>query len=197
MEKFSKILSMIIKVLTAVVLSIVVGLSMAMAYIMFAPDNLPKPFYLTYIYPTSAPNQTGGKTGVTVPTAEPTAAPEIMPGGGIMVNTGTKIINLAEPNAKKFIRVTIVLEFSPNDPKYASMTAEEKTTYTTTFTSELTTKMPVIDDAIITMLSTKTFDALYTAAGKEDLRTQLLARIAERLPEYKLLSLYFTEFVVE
>jgi flagellar basal body-associated protein FliL len=203
MEKVTKILNLVIKVLAVIVLSIVVGLSLAMAYIMFAPDNLPKPFYLTYVYPT--PGITGkppttATSGGSVPVAAtpaPTAVPEVTVGGGIMINTGTKIVNLAEPNATKFIRVSIVLEFAPNDPKYAAMTADAKTAYNTTFSTEIVAKEPVIDDVIITMLSTKTFDALYTAAGKEDLRTQLLAKLAERLPGYKLLSLYFTEFVVQ
>jgi len=57
--------------------------------------------------------------------------------------------------------------------------------------------MPVLDDIVITLLSTKTFDDLYTAEGKETLRQQLIGAISTRLPEYQLLNVYFTEFVVQ
>ncbi len=47
------------------------------------------------------------------------------------------------------------------------------------------------------LLSTKTFEDLYTAEGKERLRLELIQVISQRMPEFKLLSVYFTEFVVQ
>jgi flagellar FliL protein len=194
MKKVNGILSLILRIVAIFALVAVSAISMATAYIVLAPDNLPKPFYLTYKYPTPVPETTPKPVNIT-PTPMPTAI--LKPGEGLMVNSGTKIVNLADPTGKKYIRTTVVLEFSPTDPTYQKMTAEQKTAYTTTFTTDITAKMPMIDDAIITLLATKTYDALYTADGKERLRKEILDAVNARLPEYHVLSVYFTEFVVD
>src|SRR5512147_1400913 len=139
MKKILPILKILSKVLIGLVLLSVLAINLSMGYIMFAPDTFPKPFYLMY-------QNTGGNGTISVqestsgslnaiPTVEPTATPTPMPkpGDGIMLNTGTKIINLAEPNGNKYIRVTIVLEFAANDPSFPSMETEARTAYETTF----------------------------------------------------------------
>jgi Flagellar basal body-associated protein FliL len=187
MSKIKPILKILFRVVSVLASLIVVGVSLASAYIIFAPDNLPKPFYLQYLYPTPIP--TGdGMTPIPV-TPSPTPLPDIKPGNGIMVNSGTKIINLADPTGRKYIRVTVVFEFAPTNGNYAQMTPEENAAYTTAFNAEVTAKMPLI--------STKTFDDLYTAQGKEAVRNEILDQVNQRLPEYHLISVYFTEFVVQ
>ena len=192
----NKILNLVLKILAIIALVIVVIVSLATAYIVFAPDTLPKPFYLQYNYPTSVP--TAGTPAPAV-TTTPTPLPpiDVKPGQGVMINSGTKIINLADPTGKRYLRVTIVLEFAPTDPTYLKMTDDQKAAYTTTFNTALTPKMPLIDDSIITLVSTKDFQTLYTADGKEKLRGEIKDRVNQRLPDYKVVSVYFTEFVVD
>lgn len=192
------ILPKILQIFALVLMGIFSLTGLAAAYIIFAPDDLPKPFYLQYNYPTQAvvgegtPNPSG---------EEATLAPEInhtyVPGEGIMINTGTKIINLSDPSGRKYIRITIVIELAPDNAAYFEMPTEEKTTYVTEFTAEVTEKLPIIEDAVITQISMKTFEELYTAQGKENLRLELSNLIMQRLPDYQVLSVYFTEFVVE
>ncbi|MDR3578302.1 MAG: flagellar basal body-associated FliL family protein [Anaerolineaceae bacterium] len=191
MKKLLPILNIVSKIMTFIGMTIVVIVSLASAYIIFAPDNLPKPFRLMYDYttPTVAPND---------PKAIPTPTPVVYkPGDGIMVNMSTKIINLQDQTGSKYIRVTIVLEFAPDNPAYASMAADAKTAYVTDFQSRVNARMPVLDDTVITLLSTKTFQDLYTADGKEKLRQQIMQAIAAKMPDFKILSIYFTEFVVQ
>ena len=191
MEKVLHILSIVSKVITTLAMACVVIISLASAYIIFAPDELPKPFHLSYIYPTLAPDQ-----ALAVATATPTPEP-YKPGEGIMFNMATKIINLADSTARKYIRLTMVLEFAPDDTAYRTMAAEEKTAYTTAFQDKVNARMPLMDDAVITLLSTKTFEDLYTAAGKESLRQELVKAIRDRVSDLDLISVYFTEFVVQ
>ena len=54
-----------------------------------------------------------------------------------------------------------------------------------------------MDDTVITLLSTKTYEDLYTADGKEKLRTENLETLSEKLVDLHILSIYFTEFVVQ
>jgi len=208
MEKVSNILSLVVKILAVLVLLITAAFSMATAYIMFAPDDYPKPFYLQYLYPTVEgvlPVEGGGVTaGGEATEAVHSESVLVQPGEGIMVNTGTKIINLTDPSGRKYIRVAVVLEFNPpaveaTDEKASSSHGGEEaaTDPVTAFTTEITAKLPVIDDNIITLLSSKSFEELYTAEGKEHLRNEIRDRINMALPGYTVISVYFTEFVVE
>ena len=189
------ILPKILQIFALVLMGIFSLTGLAAAYIIFAPDNLPKPFYLQYNYPTTPVDATMAAAGIepTVPTSNHT----YVPGEGIMINTGSKIINVADPLGRKYIRITIVIEFAPKDPTYFEMTVEEKTAYVSEFTSEVTAKLPIIDDAVVTLISSKTFEELYTADGKENLRLELSNLITQRLPDYQILSVYLTEFVVQ
>ena len=187
MNKVMSILGVVSRVLIIIVLLTVSLLSLGTAYIMFAPDNLPKPFRLTYNFdPTPTPGP------------DPTEVAQVVvpPGQGIIVTDATKIINLNGTNGTKYIRVAVSIEFNPPDPKYESMSADAKTAYVATFNTDIAARMPIIDDVIITDISTKTFDELYTAAGKENLRRELLTLLNQRLPDLKIISVYFTEFVI-
>ncbi len=204
MKKVLSILAIVSKVMTTLVTTVIAVISLATAYIMFAPDEFPKPFRLMYS-DSGAPLL--GEHGATVAEAshtEDTHAAEPKPGEGTMFNMSTKIINLADPTGRKYIRLTIVLEFA--EPVVEETTAKkssggghgaEETSTTDGFSTKIQALMPIMDDAVITLLSTKSFDDLYTAEGKEHLREELKVAIAERVPEYKLISIYFTEFVVQ
>jgi flagellar FliL protein len=195
-----------------------VGVNLAMAYIMFAPDTWPKPFYLMYTYPqppaTSEAGQSGtpqaasnetaspakaasSETGENSKSAPPSAPLEIRPGQGLMVDTGSKIVNLIDPTGRRYLRAGIVLEFAPKDLRYYVMTAEEKKVFLDEFNAEITGILPVINDIIITSLSTQTFESVYTAEGKEKLRKQIMDTINQQLPEQRVIFVYFTEFVVQ
>jgi flagellar basal body-associated protein FliL len=193
-------------------LVVITLLTLATAYIMFAPDSLPKPFYLVYTLPTPAPTPTkqvndpngtavASANGANKPSAtpaKPTPTPTVIdPGQGIMIDTGTKIVNLVDPTGRKYLRVGIVLEFDPKDPRYYTMSTEKQNDFKTTFQNEVNPKLPVINDVIITMLASQTFESVYTTQGKENLRKEMMTTINKQLPEYHVVSVYFTEFVVQ
>jgi flagellar basal body-associated protein FliL len=186
----------ILNVITQVILIITAIISMVTAYVVFAPDELPKPFRLVY-----------ADTGYVAPimmSAEPaTALPateevhQILPGEGIMVDMSTKIINLVDPGGHKYIRVTIVVEFAPDNLEYESLPEEEKTAYLVELEEKLNSRLPIMDDTVITLLSTKSYEDLYTAEGKEKLRMEIMSILSQKLPDLHILSIYFTEFVVQ
>jgi flagellar FliL protein len=201
MSKVLNILSIATKVMTFLVVTAIAAISLATAYIMFAPDDFPKPFHLVYDYSRSSL-----PLGTVEAAVEPTPTPHVyQPGEGIMVNMSTKIINLADPSGRKYIRLTVVLEFAPEEPPADAKEAKssgghgggETAAAATDFETRIQSRMPVMDDVVITLLSTKTFEELYTAEGKERLRQELMQAISQRLPEFHLLSVYFTEFVVQ
>ncbi len=120
----------------------------------------------------------------------------VSPGQGIMIDTSTKIVNLAEPGGKKFIRVTATLEFDP-PAGYAELAEEEKAAALAAFTAEIDSKIPVLDDTIVTLLSSKDFQSVYTTEGKDALRQEIMDAVNSRLPDYKVIYVYFKEFVMQ
>jgi flagellar FliL protein len=55
----------------------------------------------------------------------------------------------------------------------------------------------MINDTVITLLSSTSFEQLYTTDGKEQLRHEIMEKIQTMMPNDKVLGVYFTEFVVE
>jgi flagellar FliL protein len=196
-------LNKILKILNAiseVILIITALISLFTAYIVFAPDELPKPFRLSYVY--AMPSMTTPAAAVehaalAEPTVEASEKHTYQPGEGIMLNMPTKIINLVDPGGHKYIRLTIVVEFAPDNPEYESLPEEEKTHYLTEFENTLNSRLPIMDDTVITLLSTKTYEDLYTAEGKEELRVEITDILSQKLPDLHIISIYFTEFVVQ
>jgi flagellar protein FliL len=196
MNKVMSILGVATKIMSFVVVTLIAVISLATAYIMFAPDEFPKPFRLLYDYATPVATGKGEETVV------PTATPEPpKPGDGQMFTMTSKIINLADPTGRKYIKLTVVLEFMPPEEVISTEKVAAKegqaATAVPTFADEVNARMPIMDDVVIKLLSSKAFEDLYTADGKEKLRTQLMEAIAKSVPDFKLISIYFTEFVVQ
>jgi len=199
MQKVLQILGTVGKIILIIMVAMSSLLSLAVAYIVFAPDDLPKPFYLSYLYPTPVPT-----LDPLIPQLLETPIPDeiVLPGNGIMIDTGTKIINLAEPGGRRYIRISVVLEFVPPAEHTEAKPAAEgegggENPAVEAFTTAINAKLPMINDSVITLLSSKSFDELYTSEGKEILRLEILEKVQSMMPEDKILGVYFTEFVVE
>lgn len=195
LDKILKVLNAI----TQVILLLTAFVSLITAYVVFAPDELPKPFRLVYDYSTALTTPIASAPAAEA-VEEATHAPEtheFVPGEGIMVDMSTKIINLMDPSGRKYIRVTIVVEFAPDNPEYEALPEEEKAAYLAEFEEKLNSRLPIMDDTVITLLSTKTYEELYTAEGKEKLRLEIMQTLSQKLTDLHIISIYFTEFVVQ
>jgi flagellar protein FliL len=218
------VLRILIYFLAGVIIMTTAATNLLVVYVLFAPDNLPKPIYLVYQLPVKSQTENGGgevgvnsgganpielitgkptEASTTAKTADvpgevaaPAESAEVAPGQGIMVDTSTKIVNLNEPGGKKFIRVTATLEFAP-PAGYAKLAEAEKTTELAKFMTEINTRVPVLDDTIVTLLSSKDFQSVYTTEGKDTLRQEIMTAVNTRLPEYKVIYVYFKEFVMQ
>ena len=200
MAKSSKAVGIIGKIFSMMFFFVIGVLCLATAYIMFAPDQWPKPFTLVYSTPNISPDSLLDNI-VNPPTPGPTAAPTLVPtiavgpGEGLMESMSTKIINLADTSTR-YIRLTVVLEFQPVAP-VVSATSTDGVDPNADLKAEIDARMPVMDDAVINLVSTKTYDDLYTADGKEKLRQEIMDTINNKLPEFHVMAVYFTEFVVQ
>lgn len=244
MEKIRPILITVVRVLFILIITGTSILSLATAYIMFAPDNFPKPFYLVYQYPgeeipyvspntspgissqsaqseqiVSPPNTTKQIEGPSQPSQQQQNNPNyqgynVAPGQGIFFDTGVKINNLADAGGREVLsRIGVTLEFAPNDiDKYNAYLQSQSSgggeqskkpadegpepDYVTVFLAELEGKKPLIDDVVNMVISSHTYEDLYTSEGKEILKEEIKTEINNRLSGYTVIAVYFTEFVL-
>jgi flagellar FliL protein len=57
--------------------------------------------------------------------------------------------------------------------------------------------IPIVRDVVLTVLAKAKSEELLTPEGKATLKKELLAAIAERLPELGVVEVFFTEFIVQ
>ncbi len=109
---------------------------------------------------------------------KPKVAPEEI---GIMYKLEPAfIVNLADPEATVYARVSITLEV-----------ANQETLL------EVQKKEPIIRDAIIEIISSKTSEDIRTPEGREQLKLEILKRINTILSKGGVRNIYFTEFVIQ
>jgi flagellar FliL protein len=216
MKKILPILGKIGAVIQGLMLFSMFLMNGLMGYIMFAPDDLPKPFYLSYAgeVPAIAAQFDGGDGHGSSDDgagghSEGAAEVIYLPGQGVMVETGTKIVNLADPGGRRYLKSGVTIEVNPPPHEAASGEATAESGDHSSgaaaaddpvmieFNDKMSKRLPIINDIITTILSGKTFDQVYTVDGKEALRQEIMAELNHRLPDLKVIAVYFTEFVVQ
>lgn len=99
---------------------------------------------------------------------------------GVMMDLGAFTVNLADKDVDAYARVSITLELSNEKVR-----------------QEVEKRLPIIKDAVIDVLSSKTSSFVKTPEGRESLRLELIKRINTILFEGGVRNIYFTEFVVQ
>ena len=114
----------------------------------------------------------------------------------MVYSTGERVLNLADPGAFRYLKIEVVLELASDvDPEkvkgdaYAKAEEELKAT--------LAPKLPAIEDAITSVVTAKTVADISAPDGKEALKSELKARLAELLPGEEIKSIYFTQFIFQ
>lgn len=104
------------------------------------------------------------------------AAPEL----GIMYSLEPFIVNLTGTEGKRFLKVTITLELSAPE-----------------IHQEVKENLQKITDSIIILLSSKTFEDVYSLQGKFKLKDEITTRVNRFLVLGHVVDTYFTEFVIQ
>ncbi|MEO2083368.1 MAG: flagellar basal body-associated FliL family protein [Desulfurobacteriaceae bacterium] len=99
---------------------------------------------------------------------------------GVMFDLGTFVVNLADPDIERYLKVSIVLELK--DQK-VQMEAQKR--------------LPEIKDAITTLLLTKRSSEIRTPEGIEFLKEEIAKRVNAILPLGGVKNVYFTEFIIQ
>jgi flagellar protein FliL len=105
---------------------------------------------------------------------------EIQPGLGVMVPLEPFIINLANSQGNRFLKVTVTLELSSPEVH-----------------AEVNENVQKITDSILILLSSKSFEDVYSIQGKFKLKDEITTRVNRFLVLGHVKDAYFTEFVIQ
>jgi flagellar FliL protein len=103
------------------------------------------------------------------------------------------LVNLADPDGKGYLRVALTLKVEDPPPAKDAKPKDEKETKgppKNEFEAEER-------DAALGILGKETSDALLAADGKEQMKKDLKAALAEHVPEVKVVDVLITEFLVQ
>ncbi len=103
------------------------------------------------------------------------------PISGNIVDLDTFTINLADPGASKFLKMTLSLE----------VTGSKKAV------DEVNANMPKIRDIIITVVSSRTYDEIRTERGQTIFKNDIKTRVNAFLKEGRVINVYKKEFVAQ
>jgi flagellar FliL protein len=99
---------------------------------------------------------------------------------GPLYSLETFIVNLADEERNRYLRVTMDLELvAPTD------------------TDKLDQRLSQIRDRILTILPSKRFDEIASVEGKTALRDEIISKLNSLFPRTVVTNIFFTEFVVQ
>jgi flagellar basal body-associated protein FliL len=96
-----------------------------------------------------------------------------------------RVVNLADPGANRYLKVQIVLAFSPQLDSQGDVN------------KKVNDRMTVLQDILTTVLSSETTAQLSTKAGKDALKKAIITQFSQVLDDLHLSDLYFPEFVMQ
>jgi len=105
------------------------------------------------------------------------AAPD---GAGELVSIPPLLVNLAEPQGRRYLKLALDIEVKD---KLAA--------------DELNKNMPKVKDALLLLLSSKTYEDLGSLENKILLKKEIVERLTLVMGEQKVLRVYITEIVVQ
>ncbi len=155
----------------------------------------------------------GGPVQIRVSLGEPTAptpftgapaengAPDAAKGTehveGLLYDLGSKVVNLADPGGYRYLKAGIVVEILPTDPEFYTLSGKAREEAEEKIREALDEQRPAIEDVVTIKLSGKTFEEVFTVAGKEQLKQELRDDLNARLTVGQVRYIYFTEFVIQ
>jgi len=99
---------------------------------------------------------------------------------GVMFPMDSYLVNLAGSGGKRFLKVTVSLELSSPEVHF-----------------ELKENIQKITDSVLVLLSSKTFEDVYSVQGKFKLKDEITVRVNRFLVLGHVKDAYFTEFIIQ
>ncbi len=133
------------------------------------------------------------------PAAPAAHAAETPPPPAFTYSIPSKVVNLADPGGRRYLKVGIVLAVpepaAEAAKRKAPPTPEEQKKFETDFG---TLFGPQVNDLLTTILTSKRSDDLMTSDGKDRLREEIRTKLNAILPkDQQVAQVYLTDFIIQ
>ncbi len=129
-----------------------------------------------YLLMKSAENEESADPGQRVPVPVVNPQADIGP----TVDIAEFVVNIISDQETHYVKSALTIELTNEQAK-----------------DEMNRRMPQVRDAILLLVSNKTFEELRDLQGKKQLKAELLSKINALMQTGQAKSIYFTEFVVQ
>jgi len=116
----------------------------------------------------------------------------------VMYVTKERVVNLTDKATSKYLKVTLTLEFIDSKLKDPPKGGPAVLAQQTAFADEMSPYSAIIDDALVSTLSSRASGDLIKLDGKDVLKTDLIANVNHALHDQEnVVNVYFTEFIIQ
>ena len=116
---------------------------------------------------------------------------------GVMLALDSKVINLQAGGAYRYAKVAVTVELRPESAGFYGLAGKALEEADKEALKASAPKVPILIDAIGTVVSSADPAALTTPEGRATLKSDLLAALRAVLGEREILNIYFTDFVMQ
>ncbi len=140
-------------------------------------------------------------TQLSAGSAPPPPVPDPGPGQtGPMLALDSRVINLAAsttPGAFKYAKIALTIELRPDSASFYTLSSDARAKEETAETAKDADDVPLLLDALGTVVSSHDSDSLTSPDGRAALKTELLAAMRKVMGESAVIDVYFTDFVMQ
>ena len=118
---------------------------------------------------------------------------------GPMLALDDKVINLslATPGGYKYAKIGVTIELRPTSASFYELHGADRTKQETTELASYTDAVPLLTDAVGTVVSAHDSAFLTSADGRAKLKAELLAAVRKILGDEDVINVFFTDFVMQ
>jgi|GEM_PF-1508320 flagellar FliL protein len=116
---------------------------------------------------------------------------------GILYPTRERVVNLADSGAFRYLKIQVVLELAEPKAKPEQLKGDAYKKKQDELAKDMAARSALIEDQLTTILTSKTSAQLMTPEGKAALRKEMMEKLRPLVGEYKLLGVYFTQFIIQ
>lgn len=139
-------------------------------------------------------------TQMSAPSKAPPAIPDPSPGQlGPMLALDDKVINLSTttPGDYKYAKVGVTFELRPDSASFYGLHGADRTKEENTELAQYTDSVPLLIDAVGSVISSHDSSTLTTSDGRTQLKAELLAAAKKVLGDGVVIDVFFTDFVMQ
>lgn len=133
--------------------------------------------------------------------AGPSAPPEIPDPAegqhGPMVVLEERVVNLLKGGDYRYAKIGVTIELRPEKADFYALKGEPRVVAEKELEKEYEAVMPLMHDAVGRTVGARTSTELGTPEGREGLKTEIHAAMAEIFGEHEVLNVYFTDLVMQ